>query len=342
MKKLLALLFSAFMLVALAGCGDNAKPQGAVTQKVMNSHEKQDFKPLTEIKEGRKNVYAVLKVMNGNYWQDVIRGLKEGGIVADVNVYIGGVMQDGDWELQRDMLNELGDKKVDAVVLAAADSTNMTASAKKLREQKRPVMLVDTALDGSDYDGAFLTNNLEAGAEVCKQMVAQLKANGVKESDDIAVLVHLSTLSSNTISERVSSIVANWNHFAPLNWKLVPEYIVNYGDEVSAVKLVEEKLKRTPNVKGIIACNNGSTNASVEAVMAAGRKDVAVTGFDLGKKTISGLESKDYSVAVAVQNQYQMGYDAVIAAAAASKGSLPAKRDVNTGIKIVDNSNYKK
>lgn len=342
MKKLLALLFSAFMLVALAGCGDNAKPQGEVTQRVMSSHAKQDFQPVTEIKEGRKNVYAVLKVMNGNYWQDVIRGIKDGGAAANVNVYVGGVMQDGDWELQRDMVKSLADKQVDAVVLAAADSTNMTASAKELCDNKRPVVLVDTALNSSDYDASFLTNNLEAGSEVCKQMVEQLKANGVKESDDIAVLVHLSTLSSNTISERLNSIMANWSHFAPSSWKIVPEYVVNYGDEVSAVKLVEEKIKTIPNLKGIIACNNGSTNATVAAVMAAGRKDIAVTGFDLGKKTVLGIEDNSYNVAVVLQNQYQMGYDAVIAAAAASNGSAPAKRDVNTGIKIVDKTNYTK
>ena len=41
--------------------------------------------------------------------------------------------------------------------------------------------------------------------------------------------------------------------------------------------------------------------------MAAGRKDIVVTGFDLGKKTLLGLEDKNYSIAVAVQNQYKNG-----------------------------------
>ena len=76
--------------------------------------------------------------------------------------------------------------------------------------------------------------------------------------------------------------------------------------------------------------------------MAAGRKDVAVTGFDLGKKTLLGLEDKNYSIAVAVQNQYKMGYEAVMAAAAAAKdGSKPAQKLVNTGIRMADKNNYK-
>lgn len=105
----------------------------------MNAKSKQDFEPVTEVKEGRKNVYAVLKVMKGNYWEEVIRGIKDGAAKADVNVYVGGVMKDGDWELQRDMVKELPGKKADAVILAPADSSNMTASAKTLREQKLPV-----------------------------------------------------------------------------------------------------------------------------------------------------------------------------------------------------------
>lgn len=343
MKKILAVLFSALLLVSVAGCGDSNSQQGAVTQKVMNAKTKQDFEPVTEIKEGRKNVYAVLKVMKGNYWEEVIRGIKDGAAKADVNVYVGGVMKDGDWELQRDMVKELPGKKADAVILAPADSSNMTASAKTLREQKLPVFLVDTALSSNDYDAAFLTNNLEAGAEVCQQMVEQMKANGVKESEEATVLVHVSTLASTTIADRLNSIMANWGKFAPASWKIEHDYIINYCDEAGAVKLVTEKIKNTHNVKGIIACNNGSTNATVEAVMAAGRKDIAVTGFDLGKKTLLGLEDKNYSIAVAVQNQYKMGYEAVMAAAAAAKdGSKPAQKLVNTGIRMADKNNYKK
>ena len=49
MKKLLAVLFSALLLVGVAGCGGNNAQQGAVTQKVMNAKTKQDFEPVTEV-----------------------------------------------------------------------------------------------------------------------------------------------------------------------------------------------------------------------------------------------------------------------------------------------------
>ena len=76
MKKLLAVLFSALLLVGVAGCGGNNAQQGAVTQKVMNAKSKQDFEPVTEVKEGRKNVYAVLKVMKGTIGKKLSAALR--------------------------------------------------------------------------------------------------------------------------------------------------------------------------------------------------------------------------------------------------------------------------
>lgn len=100
MKKMWALLISACILAGgVAGCGSQAEPQGTVTQKVAEAPAKQDFKAVTTVKSGQKNVYAVVKAMNGNYWKKVIAGMKKAGEENGVNVYVGGVNKDGNWEL---------------------------------------------------------------------------------------------------------------------------------------------------------------------------------------------------------------------------------------------------
>ena len=105
MKKMWALLISACILAGgVAGCGSQVEPQGTVTQKVAEAPAKQDFKAVTTVKSGQKNVYAVVKAMNGNYWKKVIAGMKKAGEENGVNVYVGGVNKDGNWELQRAML----------------------------------------------------------------------------------------------------------------------------------------------------------------------------------------------------------------------------------------------
>lgn len=62
MKKLLAVLFSALLLVGVAGCGGNNAQQGAVTQKVMNAKSKQDFEPVTEVRKDAKTSMPYLRL----------------------------------------------------------------------------------------------------------------------------------------------------------------------------------------------------------------------------------------------------------------------------------------
>ena len=332
------------MCAFVAGCGDSqsAKPQGQVTEKIMQSPSKQAIAPLNEIKEGRKNVYAILKVIKGSYWGEVVKGLKEGGDAANVNVYMGGVLKDGNWEMQRDMIKELQGKKVDAVILGVADSTNMTAVAKELRAKKIPVILVDTGLNSKDYDAAFMTNNVEAGAKAAEKMLAMLKQNGVKENEEIVVKLHVSNLASRTISERLESAASYWKDHAPKSWKLGSEYLVNYGDKDRAKKLAEDILKKDKKVRGILSLNNSTTGATVDALMTNNRKDVVVVGFDMNPFTAKGIENPDYKVATILQNQHKMGEEAVKAALAAAEGKQAAVKDVDTGITVVDDKNFKK
>lgn len=342
MKKMLALAVSVCLAMGLAGCGESSQPAGSMTQKVAAAPMKQDFQAITEVKEGQKNVYAVVKAMNGPYWKEIIRGMKEAGEAAHANVYVGGVTKDGEWEVQRDMVNSLDNKSVDAVVLGVADSMRMSESAKELRAKKLPVILVDTALNTQDYDAAYMTNNLAAGGQAAKKMVELLKSQGVSENDNITVVMHVSNLASRTVSERLDSTIANWYNVAPANWKIDSKYLVNYGDEDTAEKLVYESLDNIPNLKGIIACNSTSTTETVHALMKLGRKDIAVMGFDMSDITKEGLADSSFPLATIRQNQYQMGYDAVKAAIDAANGKAPSTKDVDTGITVVDHSNYSK
>lgn len=340
MKKMWILAAAACLAMGIAGCGEQAKPQGTMVQKVADAPVKQDFQAVTEIKQGQKNIYAVVKAMNGPYWKEIIRGMKEAGEAAHANVYVGGVQKDGDWEVQRDMVHSLENKTVDGVVLGVADSMRMSESAKELRMKKIPVVLVDTALNTQDYDAAYMTNNLAAGVQTAKKMVEMLKAKGVSENDKITVVMHVSNLASRTISERLDSTIANWYNVAPSNWKIDTKYLVNYGDEDTAEKLVYDSLKDIPDLKGIIACNSMSTTETVHALMKLGRKDIAVMGFDMSDITKEGLVDESFPLATVKQNQYKMGYEAVKTAVEAAGGKTVAAKDVDTGITIVDHSNY--
>ncbi|MCQ2488919.1 MAG: hypothetical protein MJ143_06600, partial [Clostridia bacterium] len=133
--RVIAALMALGVCAFAVGCGgtnDQKSEQGKqVIQKVIASPVRVEYAPLNEVKEGRKNVYATLKVIKGAYWSEVVRGLKDGADAANVNLYMGGALREIDWQTQKDMIMELKDKKVDAMIMSPADSTNMVHVAQE-------------------------------------------------------------------------------------------------------------------------------------------------------------------------------------------------------------------
>ena len=49
-----------------------------------------DFSPITEIQEGRENIYLIVKDLDDQYWKVLSRGAAISGNELEVNVYMSG------------------------------------------------------------------------------------------------------------------------------------------------------------------------------------------------------------------------------------------------------------
>lgn len=343
--RILAALMALGVCAFAVGCGQDAKPantEGAkVIQKVTSSPVAQEFAPLNEVKEGRKNVYAVLKVIKGSYWSEVVKGLKEGAEAANVNLYMGGALREIDWQTQKDLINTLKDKKVDAVILAPSDSTNMVHVVQELKAKKIPVILVDSGLNSKDYDAGFMTNNALAGVKAGEEMINLLKKSGAKETDELTVRIKLSNQNNSTLMDRLDGLNSHWTQKAPKAWKLNKMLIDDHGDSGLSKSLTDKAIKNTNNIRGIVSLNNRATVAAVKSIKESGRKDIALVGFDYAPETAEMIGSADLKATSIVQNQYRMGFDAVRAAADFTSGSKPTGQIVDTGVKIITAENQK-
>ena len=210
MKKIVTLIFCVMLILAMAGCGQSPKAadkdtstQQAIIDKANKAPEKQEFTPVTEVQEGRKNIYVVLKVLKGDYWSQVVRGLKDGGLAANCNVYVGGPYKETNWQAQTEMLKSLVGKKADAVILATSDSVQLIPTVEELRKAKLPVVLVDTGLNTKQYNAAYMTNNFAAGSKAAEEMLQLLRSSGLKEADKATVVMKVSSLKSQNMVERI-------------------------------------------------------------------------------------------------------------------------------------------
>lgn len=349
MKKIVTLIFCVMLILAMAGCGQSPKAadkapstQQAIIDKANKAPEKQEFTPVTEIQEGRKNVYVVLKVLKGDYWSQVVQGLKDGGLAAKCNVYVGGPYKETNWQTQIEMLKSLAGKKADAVILATSDSMQLIPAVEELRKAKLPVVLVDTGLNTKQYNAAYMTNNFAAGSKAAEEMLQLLRSSGLKEADKATVVMKVSSLKSQNMVERIEGANAYWQSKAPAAWKLESKPMIDYGDKALSLELSKKAMQEISDLKGFISCNNSSTLNAAEAISASKRKDVALVGFDYAKETAALIANPDFKAVSIAQNQYQMGVESVKKAVELANGAQAEQLNVDTGISVVNIDNYRK
>lgn len=350
MKKIVTLIFCVMLILAMAGCGQSPKAadapnstQQAIIDKANKAPEKQEFTAVTDVQEGRKNVYVVLKVLKGDYWSQLVNGLKDAGKAANCNIYVGGPYKETNWQAQVEMLKSLVGKQVDAVILATSDSVQLIPTVEELRKAKLPVVLVDTGLNTKQYNAAYMTNNFDAGSKAAEEMLKLLRANGLKDTDKATVAIKVSSLKSQNMVERIEGANAYWQAKAPKAWKLESKALVDYGDKALSMELSQKAMQDIKDLKGFISCNNSSTVNAAEAIVASKRKDVVLVGFDYAKATAAVIANPEIKAVSIVQNQYNMGYDGVNMAAELAKGNGAKAEQVNvdTGIGVVTIENYK-
>jgi ribose transport system substrate-binding protein len=195
---------------------------------------------------------------------------------ADFDLISNGIKNESDTAAQIDIVNQMIVKKVDALVIAPADSKALASVLKKAMDAGIKVVNIDNQLDadvlkskgmevpfvgpnnrkGAKLVGDYLAKQLTAGDEVGiiegvpTTTNAQQRTAGFKDSMDAAQMKIVSTQSG--------------------NWE------IDKGNAVASAMLNEY-----PNLKALLAGNDSMALGAVSAVRAAGKAGkVQVVGYD--------------------------------------------------------------
>lgn len=336
MKKTTSFLmfFLIYVLCFFAGCQTEI-PEDTTPPEYF------DFEAVTDIVEGRPDVYVVLKVLTSQYWQDIVRGVTDAGNDSGANVYIGATAAESDWQGQQRLLEEAMDAGADAVILAPGNSSMLCESVGEIHSAGIPVILVDTILNDTDiFDTCYMTDNLSAGELAAEEMIRLLKESGLSEDEPASIAIQITSVSSQTVIDRLAGFNQYWSTNAPKNWVVLDEVKLNNGDMTVAKQNSINFIEMYPDLKGVFGCNNSSTVGFANGLTERGNNGIVLIGFDYADETAALVASDEWLASTVVQNQYNMGYEGLMNAMELIGGKESEFKFVDTGTLVINHENY--
>lgn len=333
MKKATILFFICFLLLNMEACGTQENLPVKVTEKVMR------FEPLSEIKDGRPNIYLILKLIDSNYWQVIIEGVRDASNICECNVYYAGTYNETDWESQRVLIDNAYKNGADGIILSPNDSIMLSSQLEEIHEEGIPIVLVDTIVNNDVFDMCYMTDNFIAGTTASEEMISLLKENGHGDNEELEIGVMVGSKTSQTINERLAGFFQHWAENAPQNWRIISDIKNCNGDIEEAFNLAKELMFEHEKLSGLYGTNNGPTRALCSTVMDSNREDIVVVGFDYSDEMKTMIELPEFVAATMLQKQYDMGYKALETITEILNGNTAQIKYVDTGVIAVKYEN---
>jgi ribose transport system substrate-binding protein len=293
MKKLhcMTWIMAGLWLLVLSGCQRTPAPQ-----------------------EAGPTVALVLKTLNNPYFIDMQKGAERGAKPLGVQLIIQAPERELDVEKQMQIVENLIQRKVDAICLTPAGSREVVPAIVKANRAGIPVLIIDTRVDaaalqqaggrvttfiGSDnFEGGQIAGKYLREAMGNKGQVAVLEGIPGHETGDARLRGFRQALGADSGVEIVASQTANWERDQGFN-------------------VFQNILQSHPQVQALFACNDLMALGAVEAIAAAGKSGkITVVGFDAvsdareairaGKIQASVAQHPDLMGQLAVENAYKV------------------------------------
>jgi ribose transport system substrate-binding protein len=234
----------------------------------------------------------------------------------------------GQIKLVKEVLGEKGDKKIDAMILAASDYNNLVGVTEQAYDMSIPVVIVDSEVNTNKYSTYIATNNLDAGKKLGNMVVSRVGKNC-----SIAIMSFVK--GTRSAEQREEGLLEEISAYPGIK-VAAKEYCLS--DTKLANQLTKKIIRQNPEIKAIAALNSIASMGVAQAIDEMGQSGkIKVIAFDSTPQEIDYLEKGTIDVMI-IQNPFNMGYLGVKNAVdAINEKSLD--RYFDTKIKIIDRNN---
>lgn len=263
------------------------------------------------------------------FWVTLNEGAKKAAEDLGVQLVMLGPPKENDITGQLQVIEDLINRKVDGLVVAATDSVGVAPAIQKANDGSIPVIAVDTSVTGAEVDSFVATDNIKAAEQAAEYLGKQLNGKG-------NIVLLNGAISQGTGKERYEG----FKNYLEMNYpdmKVVSAVDANWEDE-KALKAMEDAIRANEQIDGVFGGWDGALLAAHTALKDAGRLGkTLIVGFDAYPQALKLIKEGTFTADIA-QYPYKMGYEAIKAAVDAANGQSIEKR-IDTGTLLIDASN---
>ncbi len=296
------------------------------------------------------HITLITKDPDNHFWTAMVEGTKEAakGQNVEVTVEAGRDQTDADGQIRA---IEYAVSRGDDAILIANNGPAVDAAIKKARDAGLYVVALDTPTDPTSLvDATFASDNFEAGTLIGKWSAASLggKKATIALLDLFADKIvsidwqrdhgFLNGMGIKTKDPKANGHEDTKGTYSGGQYEIVCNQATN-GAEDGGRSAMENCLSINPDVNVVFTANETSGVGAVQALKAAGKKDVLVVSIDGSCRGVKAVADGDFG-ALAQQYPSAMGRDGVKAVIDHIRNhkdpAPPSGKDfINTGIKLV-------
>lgn len=270
MKKIIALLLALVMLFALAACSSGTTPAPSESTDANSAAENESSKAGEETSENDYTIGVFTKDGTIAFWRYCMQGAKAAGEELGVTVKEYAPQSYTDVAGQITMIEDAIQSGVDAICVAACDSTAILPALEKAHEAGIVVICFNTRVPDFEYSATFVgVDNVEASRAVVAKYLEDVdyKCNMAVIEGDPAGQQNI---------DRTQCLYEFEEQYEDVNLVAIQP---GYANREQSMTVMENILQSTEDIDVVWAISDVAALGAAQAIEASGR-DIPVICID--------------------------------------------------------------
>ncbi len=300
MKKTLAILMAAVMILSLAACSSDTPSTSQAESKTDAASTADAGQTTQDAAKTYKIAYVTKRYSGSEHWITVKNGI-DAAVEKYGNIELEFVDCNGDSDTQLKALEDVVAKGVDAIICAPRDPAAIVSSYEMIYEAKIPLISLDCSSNAPEFETACVKMDYMETGRLCGKAIAE----AINGEGKVILYYDFVNVEANERADGVKEVFKDYP-----NIQIVE--VDGFGTVDEALVKNEDAFIANPDVAAYWGYNSQAAQAAI-SLLESMKLECVVSCVDCTSIEVDNIRSGRL-LGGAAQFPYDMGYASVVAA----------------------------